>query len=130
MRHNDSHAARQPSQPTRAWRKVNVWRIKGPLFVVLGLLGFFGEVLHVGLAPVAAGMALLLPVIGFRDYWKETKFWITVLILGAIQVPLVLLVSPLVKQLKFLMLLTFGVSDALLVGLAISWVCLDNDRSP
>jgi hypothetical protein len=96
----------------------------------LGLLGFFGDALHIGPAPVAAGLAILLPLIGFRDFWKEGKFWITIVILGTVQVPLVLVVSPLIKQFKFPMLLTFGLLDTVLVGLAISWVCLQKNIDP
>src|SRR6266699_6880558 len=83
-----------PKQHEKRWRKVNVWSIKGPILVLALLLGFFGDALHWGTAPLAAGAAMLIPIICFRDFWNEGTFWITVLLLGAAQVPLVILVRP------------------------------------
>ena len=77
-----------PKQHEKRWRKVNVWSIKGPILVLALLLGFFGDALHWGTAPLAAGAAMVIPIIGFRDFWNEGRFWITVLLLGAAQVPL------------------------------------------
>ena len=77
-----------PKQHEKRWRKVNVWCIKGPILVLALLLGFFGDALHWGTAPLAAGAAMVIPIIGFRDFWNEGRFWITVLLLGAAQVPL------------------------------------------
>ena len=70
------------------WRKVNNWSFKGPLLVLALLLGFFDHALHWGRAPFAAGVAMLIPILGFRDLWKEARFWITIVLLGVLHVPL------------------------------------------
>ena len=75
---------------------------------------------------MAAGAALIIPIIGFRDFWNMGRFWITVLVLGAAQVPLVIAVRPLIEQLKFPFMFTFGMFDCILVALAISWVCSEH----
>src|SRR5207237_439625 len=49
---------------------------------------YFLFVRHWGTAPLAAGAAMVIPIMGFRDFWNEGRFWITVLLLGAAQVPL------------------------------------------
>jgi hypothetical protein len=109
---------------------VNVWSIKGPILILALLLGFFDHTLHWGRAPFAAGLAMIIPIIGFRDCWREARFWITVVLLGVGQVPLVIGVRPLMEQLKFPFMFTFGIFDCVLVALAISWVCSQqNEKS-
>jgi hypothetical protein len=67
--------------------------------MVLGLLlGFFDHSLHWGRAVFAAGVAMVFPIIGFRDFWTDGRFWITVILLGVLQVPLVIAVRPLMEQ--------------------------------
>jgi len=123
---NHPAARHDPRQHEKGWRRVNVWSIKGPILVLALLLGFFGDALHWGTAPLAAGAALIIPIIGFRDFWNMGRFWITVLVLGAAQVPLVIAVRPLIEQLKFPFMFTFGMFDCILVALAISWVCSEH----
>ena len=60
--------------PVKAWRKVNTWPIKGPILVVALLLGFFEPTLHWGGATFAAAVAMVLPIIGFRDLWNVWNF--------------------------------------------------------
>ena len=112
-----------PGERVKTWRKVNAWSIKGPLLVLALLLGFFGGALNWKSAPFAAGVAMIIPIIGFRAFWTEARFWVTVVLLGAAQVPLVLAVGPLLQQLKFPFMFTFGIFDCALMVLAISWVC-------
>jgi len=107
----------------KGWRTVNVWPIKGPLIVVAGLLGFFDHAIHWGRAPIAAGLAMIIPILGFRDYWGEVRFWITIAVLGVLQVPLGIGVRPLMEQLKFPFMLTFGIIDCAVMVALISWVC-------
>jgi hypothetical protein len=109
--------------PVKTWRKVNVWSINGPILVLALLLGFFDHYLHWGLAALAAGVAIVIPIIGFRDFWNNGRFWITVALLGVAQVPLVTGVRPLMEQLKFPFMFAFGILDCALMVLAISWVC-------
>ena len=111
----------------KKWKTVNVWPIKGPLLVTMLLLGFFDHALHWGRAPIAAGLAMVLPIIGFRDFWNEGKFWITVSILAVAQVPLVIAISSPMDRLKFPLMFMFGICDGLLVALAISWVCAERN---
>ena|SRR3989442_4548090 len=124
---NHPGASHDPRQPAKRWRKVNVWSLKGPILVLVLLLGFFDHTLHWGRAPFAAGLAMVIPIIGFRDFWNEGRFWITVVLLGLVQVPLVIEVRPLMERLKFPFMFTFGIFDCVLVALAISWVCSEHN---
>jgi hypothetical protein len=111
------------------WRKVNDWSFKGPLLVIALLLGFFDHTLHWGRATFAAVLATLIPVFGFRDLWREARFWITILLLGVLQIPLVMAVGSLVEQLKFMFMLAFGIFDCALIIAVVSWVCSEeNDQ--
>lgn len=125
----NNRAHHDPRQREKGWRKVNVWSIKGPILLLALLVGFFGGALHWGTSPLAAAAAMIIPIIGFRDFWNEGKFWITVLLLGAAQVPLVILLRPLIDQLKFPFMFTFGIFDCVLVVLAISWVCSEHRKT-
>jgi hypothetical protein len=107
----------------KTWKKVNVWPIKGPILVVGLLLGFFDHYLHWGRAAIAAGVAMIVPIIGFRDFYSEAKFWTTVALLGGGQVLLVIAYGPLMEQLKFPFMLMFGIVDCFVVVLVISWLC-------
>jgi hypothetical protein len=82
----------------RRWRKVNTWSIKGPLLVVALLLGFFDHSLHWGGAAFAAGIAVVLPIIGFREFWSEWRFWAALSALALLQLPLVLAVRAFVDK--------------------------------
>jgi len=68
---------------------------------------------------------MIIPLVGFRDFWNSGKFWMTVVLLGVLQVPLVIAVKPLMERLKFPFMFTFGMLDCALVALAISWVCTE-----
>lgn len=109
--------------PLKGWRKVNTWSFKAPLLIAAGLLGFFDHSLHWGRAVFAAGLGMLVPILGFRDFWKSSRFWVTALLLGVAQVPLVVVARPLMDKLKFPFMLLFGIFDCLAVALALSWVC-------
>jgi nicotinamide riboside transporter PnuC len=111
----------------KKWRTVNVWSVKGPLLILVVILTFFDNVLGWGRAPIAAGVAMLLPIVGYRDFWNEGRFWITVGLLGVAQVPLVIEAAPLMEKLKFPFMFTFGILDCVLVALAISWVCSEHN---
>ncbi len=66
---------------------------------------------------------MAVPIIGFRDFWNEGRFWITIVLLGVSQVPLVILVRPLMEQMRFPFMFAFGVLDCALMVTAVSWVC-------
>jgi hypothetical protein len=99
----------------KGWKKVNTWRIKEPLLTVAFLVGLFDHALHRGGASVAAGMAMVLPIIGFRDFWNRWKFWTTVVVFAVLQVPMVLLMRPLVGKSGFPLSYAFGILDCALV---------------
>lgn len=69
----------------KEWQKANTWSIKGPLLVVALLLGFFDHSLHWGGAAFAAGIAVVLPIIGFREFWSEWRFWAALSALALLQ---------------------------------------------
>ena len=116
-------SAHNPNQRSQGWQTVNTWSFKGPLLVIAVLAGFFDHALHWGRAPIAAGVAMIIPIIGFRGLWSETRFWITVVLLGVLQIPVVIAVQPVMEQFKFPYMLLFGVIDCALIISAISWVC-------
>jgi hypothetical protein len=68
----------------KTWKTVNVWSIKGPFLVFALLLGYFGQSLQWGRGPMVTGLVMLLAIIGFRAFWDESRFWITLLLLGAV----------------------------------------------
>jgi hypothetical protein len=107
----------------KGWRKVNVWSVKGPLLVVALLLGALSAALGWGTAPVGGAFAIAIPMIGFRDFWNGARFWVTIIVLGAVQVPLVVIVRPLVELYKFPALFMFMILDCVFVWQVISRVC-------
>jgi hypothetical protein len=102
-----SHKRHHFEQPMKRTIDINDWSIKGPLLVVALLLGFFDHALHFGRASFAAGVAMVVPVIIFRDYWSKAKFWITVLLLGAGQAALVYGTRSMTEQFGFPFMLGF-----------------------
>jgi hypothetical protein len=100
------------------------------ILISLGcLVGLFNHLLHGwGYAAAPACVALVLPIIGYRKYWRQSRFWITVTLLAVIQPPLVVVLKPVLDQFRFLAMFTFGVVDCVLVTLAISWVCSLSDE--
>lgn len=117
-------------EPIKGWRKVNAWSFKGPLLVLALLLGFFDHSLHWGRAPFAAGLAMIIPIIGFRDFWNKSRFWVTVVLLTILQIPIVIGLGPLIEQLRFPAMLTFGILDCAVMIVAVSWVCSRGGGGP
>lgn len=111
------------------WKSISGWSIKGPIFLLALLFGIFGDALHVGPGAFAAGAAMVIPIVGFRACWNELRFWITVVLLGAAQVPLVMLMNPMLDQSGFALLFAFGALDSALVVIAIWWVCSDGKET-
>jgi phage shock protein PspC (stress-responsive transcriptional regulator) len=107
----------------RKWRKINTRSIKGPLLLVAGICGGLGAAFNWDATPFAAGIAIILPVLGFRDFWKQTKFWITILILGLAQIPLMIAVRRILGAPKFPFLFALSVVDCFLVVATVLWIC-------
>lgn len=97
------------------------------LFLLALLVGFFDDVLGGGWAkPVAmAATALGVPIFlrRGRKFWNQGAFWITVLAVAIIQIPLVIAVRPVIQRSGSIYLLAFGVADMLFVIAAILLVC-------
>ena len=111
----------------KRWQKVNIWSIKGPLLVVALLLGFFEHSLHWGGAAFAAGIAVVVPIIGFREFWSEWRLWATLSALALLQLPLVLAVRAFVEKPGFPMLYALTIIDCMFVILGLSYICFTDE---
>jgi hypothetical protein len=111
----------------KRWQKVNIWSIKGPLLVVALLLGFFEHSLHWGGAAFAAGIAVVVPIIGFREFWSEWRFWAKLSALALLQLPLVLAVRAFVEKPGFPMLYALTIIDCMFVILGLSYICFTDE---
>ena len=118
-----SQITHENRQSEKRWRTVNKWSVKGPLFVLALILGFLSGPLHWGHSAFVVGVAMIVPILGYREFWNEWKFWITVALLGVLQVPLALTVRALMEQQGLPFMLTFGIVDCLLVAAVLSFVC-------
>ena len=111
----------------KQWRKINTWPIKGPLLVVAFLLGIFDHSLHWGGGAFAAGIAIVLPIIGFREFWSEWRFWTALSALAFLQLPLVLAVRAFVEKPGFPLLYGLTILDCMFVILGLSYVCCTHE---
>jgi hypothetical protein len=110
----------------RGWKKVNTWPIKGPILVAAILLGFFDHVLHWGRVLFAALIAMVLAIVGFRDFWDGWRFWVTVALLTSLQIPLVIVLRPYMEEAGLPWLFAFTIFDCFLAVGAIYFVCSGN----
>ncbi len=102
------------------------WPVKATLLSLALLVGFFDHALGGWGEPVAmAATAIAVPVLlrQSREFWNQSRFWITVLLLILAQVPLVIAIQPKVAQGGFAFVLAVGVADCVVVALALTWVC-------
>lgn len=87
------------------------------------LLGFFSDSLRGwGLPGAIAGAAIVIPVLKYRRYWHDAWFWMTMLGMSVLQVPLVILARPLMDQLKFAFNILFATVDVFLVAVAVNLI--------
>jgi hypothetical protein len=93
------------------------------LVIVVGLLVGFFDYTHKAGTVLAAVFALTLPIIVYRNFWNQRRFWTAIALLALTQIPLVMIVRSWVVQLRFGGLLAFGITDCGLVILIIAWVC-------
>jgi hypothetical protein len=99
------------------------WPSRIVLATIAVLLGWFNHSLGGwGLPAGVVGAVILLPTLKYRRYWGETWFWLTMLALSILQVPLVILVRPLMDELKFGFNLLFGTIDIFFVAVVVNWV--------
>jgi hypothetical protein len=76
-----------------------------------------------GGAIVSAGASIAVPTMAFRKLWGQGWFWLVCALLAVLQIPLVIVVHPLVEQFRFGFLLMFGVTDCFVVIAAMYWLC-------
>jgi hypothetical protein len=99
------------------------WTAKVVLGVMALLLGFFSHALGGWGLPAGIAVAvILIPTLKYQRYWHEVWFWMTMLGMSVIQVPLVILARPLMDQLKFGFNILFATADVFLVAVAVNWV--------
>ena len=108
----------------KGWKKVNTWRVKWPLLAAAFLIGLFDHAWHLSAVSSAAGIAMIVPIIGFRDLWHTWKFWLSVAAIAALQVPVVIALRPFVSG--FPLLFAFGVLDCAVVIAGILFMCWNN----
>lgn len=97
--------------------------IKVVLLVLALLAGFFEHSLGTFTGPITmSAAALVVPVLLYRRYWHNIWFWITALLLGAIQVPLVALVRPYIEQERSFYMLALLMGDGLFVIVVVALV--------
>jgi hypothetical protein len=119
--HGDSRLRRGRASDLSVWRPN--WRTKivafvsGGLCMLLFLLSGHGYAW--GGAITSAGAAVIVPVVGLRQFWHQGRFWITVAFLAVAQVPLVLIAQPKIGQGGLATMLAFGAVDCLLVCVTI-----------
>ena len=70
----------------------------------------------------AAGGAVILTMIAKHRYWQFRWFWITFALLVILQVPLMILIKPLMDYLKFFFMWLVAIIDFAAMGLVIEVV--------
>jgi hypothetical protein len=99
------------------------WPVKALLLSLALLTGFFEHALGDWTGPIAmATVALVVPILLYRRFWGRAWFWITAVLLGTIQVPVVAAVRPLIGQARSFYMLAFVMIDGLFVIAVISLV--------
>jgi hypothetical protein len=97
--------------------------VKWVLLSLALLAGFFEHDFGRWAAPIAmAAIALVVPILLYRTYWGKLWFWITALLLAVVQIPLVMLVRPLIEQSRAYYMLVFGMVDLVFVAVVMSLI--------
>lgn len=100
------------------------WDFKVVFLSVMLLLGLFSHAFNGWGDACAAAMAgLIVPIYGFREFWNRGQFWIAVVLLATIQVPLVIVVRSWIERGGFISMLSLGIADGLFVTVVIFFVC-------
>jgi len=104
------------------------WSVKAVLLALALLAGFFEHALGGWSGPIAmAAVAVVVPILLFRRFWSQTWFWITAVLLGVVQVPIVVAIRPLIEHARSFYMLTFVIIDGLLVIAVISLLCPESN---
>lgn len=106
------------------------WQVRA-LAVLIAALGLILNDATDGWAePVAwAVVALVLPIFmrQFREFWGQSRFWITVSLMAIIQIPLVIAVRLPMHHGRPYYSLAFVIIDGLVVCFVILFVCSKSD---
>jgi len=105
------------------WQTVNKWSIKGPLIGVGALLWLFGDRIHLGNALSASMVAISVPVLGFRAFWREWRFWTATALLLLVNVPVILALGGTLESWNAFGTLAFAVVYGLFALVVLSRVC-------
>jgi hypothetical protein len=76
-----------------------------------------------GSIAAAAGALIFPAIIYYRKGGKPHRFWVTVMLLTLVQIPLVIAVRPLVEQFQLVFMIVFAVADCVFVAFALNWMC-------
>ncbi len=116
------------SNSARLWKHGGLTKVLG--FVVGGLFAIFAFARPEGYgwagASLMAAAAVTIPTLQYRKLWNHIRFWVTVFLLAAIQVPLVVAVHRMIDQRRSASLLAFGIVDGLFVIAFIFFVCSED----
>jgi hypothetical protein len=118
------HPPKKRSTSTSEWKPGRGTRVV--LVLVAGSVGLVSAAYPHGYgwagAVLAALSAIAVPVVAYRSYWNQPRFWIPFILLAALQVPAVIAIRPVVENLRFPALFIFGITDCIVVITAIYWV--------
>lgn len=116
----DDFRSKESSRGTQGWP--GRW-VKVILISAAVIAGFFGPVLGSWEGPIfVAVTVLVLAVLYWRDLWRQAWFWITIVLLTTVQVPLVIVMRPLIEQARMFYMGTFLAADSVFVIIAITLV--------
>src|ERR1035438_8673382 len=99
------------------------WTARVVFVAIALLLGLLNDVLKGwGLPAGMAGVAIIVPTLKYQKYWHAQWFRLTIIVLSLTQIPLVILVRPLMERLRFGFNLLFVSMDAIAVIIAVNLI--------
>src|SRR6185437_17064567 len=108
--------------PETRWKRINTWSVKGPLLFFACVYGGLSAAFNWDAVPLVAVIATVFPILGFRGLWKETKFWITILLLGLVQIPLVIGMRMWLPKPSIPLLFAFSIGECFFIVVLVLWV--------
>jgi hypothetical protein len=106
------------------------WSTRVLLTALALFLGFFSHALGGWGLPVGVvGAAILIPVLKYQRFWHRLWFWLTIIALSILQVPLVILTRPLMDEFKLGFNLLLATVDGIFVILVVNWIRPKEDNS-
>lgn len=99
------------------------WLMRSLLIFAALLAGFFEHALGGSVRPITiAATAVVVPILLYRRFWSKNWFWITALLLGILQVPLVISIRPWIQQAGPFPMLIMMLVDGLCVIVVVSLI--------